>query len=112
MINIIKSFWKSKGIDESSINIIDGSGLSPQNRVTAQALVKVMDYAKSKSFFSSFYDALPVINGIRMKSGSIGGVKSFTGYVGNYTFAVVVNNFNGSSAEITEKIFSLLDVLK
>ena len=53
-INIIKSFWKSKGIEESSINIMDGSGLSPQNRVTAQALVKVMDYANQSHFLVLF----------------------------------------------------------
>ena len=80
--------------------------------MTAEALVKVMQYAKSQSFFSSFYKALPEINGIKMKSGSIGGVKSFTGYIGNYTFAVVVNNYNGSSAEIVRKLYKLLDVLR
>ncbi|WP_018611337.1 D-alanyl-D-alanine carboxypeptidase/D-alanyl-D-alanine endopeptidase [Segetibacter koreensis] len=111
-LKIIKNFWKSKGIEETFINIIDGSGLSPQNKVTAQALVKVMQYAKSQPFFGPFYKALPEINGIKMKSGSIGGVRSFTGYIGNYTFAVVINNYNGSSAEIVRKLYKLLDVLR
>ena len=111
-LNIIKSFWQKNGIDSTSINIADGSGLSPGNRVTAEALVKVMQYARSKPWFNSFYNALPEINGIKMKSGSIGGVRSFTGYVGNYTFAIVVNNYNGSSGEIVKKMYKLLDILK
>ncbi len=92
--------------------MIDGSGLSPGNRITPAALVKVMQYARSKPWFSSFYNALRVINGIKMKSGSIGGARSFTGYVGNYTFAIVINNYNGSPGEMVRKMYSLLDILK
>jgi D-alanyl-D-alanine carboxypeptidase/D-alanyl-D-alanine-endopeptidase (penicillin-binding protein 4) len=111
-LNIIKSFWKSNGVDTTALNITDGSGLSPGNRVTPAALVKVMQYARSRLWFSSFYNALPEINGIKMKSGSIGGVRSFTGYKGNYTFAIVVNNYNGSSEGIVRKMYKVLDVLK
>ncbi|MDB5247241.1 MAG: dacB [Segetibacter sp.] len=111
-LSLIKDFWKSNGISSTSLNIIDGSGLSPQNHVTAQALVKVMLYARSRPWFSSFYNALPEFNGIKMKSGTIGGVKSFTGYVGGYTFALIINNYNGSSAEMVRKMYRVLDVLK
>ncbi len=111
-ISVIKSFWKSNGVDPSSINMIDGSGLSPQNRITPEALVKVMQYARTRSWFNSFNNALPDFNGIKMKSGTIGGAKSFTGYVGGYTFAIVVNNYSGSSSEIVRKLYKVLDVLK
>jgi D-alanyl-D-alanine carboxypeptidase/D-alanyl-D-alanine-endopeptidase (penicillin-binding protein 4) len=109
---VIKAFWKSIGIDPASINISDGSGLSPQNRVTASALVRVMQYARARPWFRAFYNALPEINGIKMKSGTIGGAKSFTGYVGDYTFAIIVNNYNGSSTEMVRKLYKVLDVLK
>jgi len=109
---VIKSFWKNNGVDPSSINMIDGSGLSPQNRIAPGALVKVMQYARSRPWFNSFYAALPEINGLKMKSGSIGGARSFTGYAGDYTFAIVVNNYSGSSAEIVRKLWKVLDVLK
>lgn len=111
-LSIIKNFWKNNGINSTSINVIDGSGLSPENRVTPEALVKVMQFAKSRLWFSSFYNALPEINGIKMKSGSTGGVRSFTGYIGNYTFAIVINNYNGSPREVVKKMYRLLDVLK
>ncbi len=111
-ISVIKGFWKSNGVDPSSINMIDGSGLSPQNRITPEALVKVMQYARTRPWFNSFNNALPEINGIKMKSGTIGGAKSFTGYFGGYTFAIIVNNYSGSSAEIVRKLYKVLDVLK
>ncbi|MEP6926922.1 MAG: D-alanyl-D-alanine carboxypeptidase, partial [Ginsengibacter sp.] len=106
-----------KGIDPAAMNIIDGSGLSPGNRVTTATLVRVMEYAKKQNWFSSFYNALPEINGIKMKSGSIGGVVSYTGFIkskkgDDYTFAFIVNNFDGSANEVRKKMWSLLDLLK
>jgi len=116
-LNIIKDFWSKNGIEKSALNIKDGSGLSPANRVTTNALVEVMQYAKKQNWFSSFYNALPEQNGIRMKSGYIGGVRSYTGYIksktGNeYTFSFIVNNFDGSPGAVREKMWKLLDILK
>jgi D-alanyl-D-alanine carboxypeptidase/D-alanyl-D-alanine-endopeptidase (penicillin-binding protein 4) len=116
-LHIIRQFWKGQGIDTGALNIVDGSGLSPQNRVTAKALTQVMRYARARAWYPAFYAALPVYNGIRMKSGTIGGVKSYTGYVKSksgreYAFAIMVNNFAGSASLINRKIFAVLDVLK
>jgi D-alanyl-D-alanine carboxypeptidase/D-alanyl-D-alanine-endopeptidase (penicillin-binding protein 4) len=111
-LSVVKDFWKNNGIDILSIRMIDGSGLSPQNRLTPEALVKVLQYARTRPWFKAFYNALPEYNGIKMKSGTIGGVKSFTGYIGDYTFAIIVNNYNGSATEITRKMYKVLDILK
>jgi serine-type D-Ala-D-Ala carboxypeptidase/endopeptidase (penicillin-binding protein 4) len=116
-IAIIKNFWQQKGIEPSALNIIDGSGLSPANRITTNALVTVMQYARQQKWFSSFYSALPEMNGIKMKDGYINGVRSYTGYVkskaGNeYTFSFIVNNFDGSAGMIREKMYKVLDILK
>jgi len=113
----LNSFWEKQGIEKSALKIGDGSGLSPSNRVTVASLVKVMQYAKGRPWFNSFYDALPEYNGIKMKSGTIGGVKSFTGYVTSrsgktYSFAIVANNFDGSAAQIVQKMYTILDILK
>src|SRR5690606_20191808 len=35
-LDFVQKYWSSKGIDKRSLNIIDGSGLSPANRVTTQ----------------------------------------------------------------------------
>jgi serine-type D-Ala-D-Ala carboxypeptidase/endopeptidase (penicillin-binding protein 4) len=113
----ISNFWQERGIGKPALNIIDGSGLSPANRVTTHALVTVMQYAKKQSWYPSFYNALPEQNGIRMKSGSIGGVRSYTGYIksksgAEYTFAFIINNYDGNPGAVREKMWKLLDVLK
>lgn len=116
-VSIIKNYWNKNGIDPSAMNIMDGSGLSPGNRVTTDVLVSVMDYAKKQTWFPAFYNALPEINGIKMKSGSIGGVVSYTGFIKSktgldYTFAFIVNNFDGNANEVRKKMWKLLDLLK
>ena len=114
---IIKDFWSSRGIEPSALNMLDGSGLSPANRVTTHALVTAMQFARKQNWFASFYYALPEMNKIKMKDGYIGGVRAYTGYVKSssgteYTFSCIVNNFAGSPATAREKIWKLLDILK
>jgi D-alanyl-D-alanine carboxypeptidase/D-alanyl-D-alanine-endopeptidase (penicillin-binding protein 4) len=116
-LNIIKDFWSKNGIEKSALHIIDGSGLSPANRVTTNALVTVMQYAKKQNWFASFYNALPEQNDIKMKSGYIGGVRSYTGYIKSrsgteYTFSFIINNYDGNPGAVREKMWKLLDILK
>ncbi|MEO6539072.1 MAG: D-alanyl-D-alanine carboxypeptidase/D-alanyl-D-alanine-endopeptidase [Ferruginibacter sp.] len=116
-IAIIKDFWSNRGIEKPALKILDGSGLSPANRVTTTALVTVLQYATKQNWFASFYNSLPEINGIRMKDGYINGVRAYSGYVkcGNgkeYTFSFIINNFDGSAGTAREKMWKILDLLK
>lgn len=116
-LTLIKNLWKSKGIDPAALHILDGSGLSPANRVTTHALADILLYARKQNWFPAFYDALPEMNGIKMKDGYIGGVRSYTGYIKNktgieYSFSLIVNNFDGSAGTVREKLWKLLDILK
>ncbi len=116
-LNLIKDFWNKRGIERSALNIIDGSGLSPGNRVTTYALVAVMQYARNQVWFPSFYHALPEQNGLKMKDGYINGVRSFTGYVKSkdgqdYTFSFIVNNFIGNAGSVRDKMWEVLNILK
>jgi D-alanyl-D-alanine carboxypeptidase/D-alanyl-D-alanine-endopeptidase (penicillin-binding protein 4) len=116
-VAIIKRFWEDKGFDDNELNIMDGSGLSPQNRVTTHAQVEVLKYANSRDWFPYFYSALPVYNAMKMKSGSIKDVKGFCGYQkssdGNdYIFSFLVNNYNGHSSSVVNKMYKVLDQLK
>ena len=116
-INIIRDHWSKRGIEKSALKIIDGSGLSPANRLTTDALVKILQYAKLQSWYPSFYNALPEMNGIKMKDGYIGGVRSYAGYITSRSgislcFAFIVNNFDGNPASAREKIWKVLDLLK
>jgi serine-type D-Ala-D-Ala carboxypeptidase/endopeptidase (penicillin-binding protein 4) len=116
-VAIVKKFWKEKGMDENELNIVDGSGLSPLNRVTTHAQVEILKYAKTKDWFPYFLNALPEYNKMTMKSGTIRGVKGFCGYhkASNgkeYIFSFLVNNYNGSASALVNKMYKVLDLLK
>jgi serine-type D-Ala-D-Ala carboxypeptidase/endopeptidase (penicillin-binding protein 4) len=116
-VAIIKDFWRQKGLDENELNIYDGSGLSPLNRVTTHAQVEVLKYAKQQSWFPYFFNALPEYNNMKMKSGSISDVKGFCGYQTSgdgtqYIFSFLVNNYNGTSSGVVKKMYQVLDNLK
>lgn len=116
-IDILRDFCSAIGIEKSAINIIDGSGLSPQNRVTTSSQVKALQYARSRPWFQSFYHSLPEYNGMKMKSGSIGGARAYAGYhiskAGKeYIFSIIVNNYDGSASDVVRKMYRVLDVLK
>lgn len=113
----VKALWKEKGIAEPELNIVDGSGLSPLNRVTTRAQADILYYASKQTWFPSFYHSLPEFNKMKMKSGTIRGVKGFTGYHTSkkgveYIFSFLVNNYNGSSSAVVQKMYKVLDVLK
>jgi len=116
-VTVLQDFWGQHGIDRAALHIMDGSGLSPQNRVTTDGLVKVLLYARTRPWYPNFYNSLPLFNGMHMKSGSIGGARSFSGYQTGadgkeYVFSIIVNNYDGSSAEAVKKLYGVLDILK
>ena len=116
-VNLLKIFWKGQGIPSTELNMVDGSGLSPLNRVTTHAQVAVLQYAQKQPWFDGFFDSLPEYNGMKMKSGTIRGVKGFTGYhTGKdgrqYIFSFLVNNYNGSASGLVQKMYKVLNVLK
>lgn len=100
-------------IEQTAVATIDGSGLSPQNRITTWAIANVLyNIRQCSTWFPAFERALPIANGISMKGGYIRNVLSYSGYVNNRVFSVIVNNFNGVTSVMRQKIWKLLDVLK
>ncbi len=116
--NYIQKYWNAKlGIKPSEINSMDGSGLSPQNRVTTLAMNKIMQYAQKQNWYPVFFESLPTYNDMKMKSGTIGGVLGYTGVHTNkngqsFTYTLLVNNYSGSGSNMRKQMFKLLDVLK
>jgi len=114
---IVQNFWKEKGLDKEELGLVDGSGLSPLNRVTTHSQVEILKYATTKDWFPYFKTALPEYNGMSMKSGTIRGVKGFCGYHKakngkEYIFSFLVNNYNGSASALVNKMYKVLDNLK
>jgi D-alanyl-D-alanine carboxypeptidase/D-alanyl-D-alanine-endopeptidase (penicillin-binding protein 4) len=113
-VAFLKEFWKSKGINANMINFADGSGLSPQNYVSARAEVQALIYAKKQTWFESYYDGFPTQdNGMKMKSGTIRDTKSFAGFHTSkegkkYVFSIIINNYQGSGSSELQKILNVL----
>ena len=109
----MRRLWKERGIDPEALRMSDGSGLSPGNRVTTEALVKVLQDARQRPWFAVYEQALPVHDGIRMKSGSMTGVRAYAGYVRGsdgkvLVFSVIANNYSGSGAVMARKLRELI----
>lgn len=113
----LQAFWVSKGIDPRMLALRDGSGLSPTNRVSAEALVRALLYARGMPWFPVFDRAMPLHDGIRMKSGTMGGVRSYAGYLRardgrDYAFAIIVNHFSGSGAAAAERLRQFISAIR
>lgn len=133
-VDIIRNFWKSRGLDINQLFQYDGSGLSPANSVSAAFLTDIMEYMYKKSkhkdvFFNSlaiagkkgtiagFLKNTPLDGKVFAKSGTISRVRSYSGYIilddKEWVFSVMVNNSNGNSWQTLSRIENLLlDIIK
>lgn len=115
---LVKEFWSKKlGIDPETMNMYDGSGLSPANRITTMAMAKILQSTRREAWFESYYDSFPQYNNMKMKSGSISDVVAYTGYHTSTSgtpmvFSFIINNYSGSSSTIRQKMFRVLNTLK
>ncbi len=108
-------YWAKKGIDPKALRMIDGSGLSPGNRVTTFAMAQILYLIRKETWFAPFFESLPENNGMQLKSGSINGVSAYAGYYTDkkgksYVVVININNYNGGG--ISKKLFRALDALK
>lgn len=116
--SLVRDFWSEKlGINRNELRILDGSGLSPEIRVSSNAIAKILESVKSEPWYEGFYDSLPTINNMKMKSGTISGVLGYAGYhtdkEGNsYTFSLLVGNYEGGASAMRSKMFNMLNSLK
>lgn len=116
-LDVLIDFWKAQGLPPESLNLTDGSGLSPLNRLTTKSQAAVLQFARRQLWFKGFYNSLPEYNGMKLKSGTIHGVKAFAGYYtsragANYVISFIVNNYNGSAATLVDKMYTVLNMLK
>lgn len=115
-ITYLKEFWKEKGINPAMINFADGSGLSPQNYVSARAEVQALLWSRKQPWFNDFFEGFPTqANGMKMKSGTMKDTKSFAGYHTSkdgkkYVFAIIINNYQSSN--LSDALYKVLNVLK
>ena len=110
-IRAVRDFWASQNMDLSGFNMVDGSGLSRKNLVTAKQLVEMLIRMKKSKAFPVFFESLPELeNGIKAKSGSMSLIKAYAGYIEDVAFAIIVNQCLDSKL-INEAIKSALSKL-
>ncbi len=116
-IRQLLDFWKEKGIPDYQLKMVDGSGLSPENRITAQALVTVLQYARKQSWYRDYLEGFPLYNNMKLKSGTIAGVKAFAGYhtAANgkqYNIVMIAYNYNTTANQVVQEMYKVLNLLK
>lgn len=113
------------GVPPDGVQLVDGSGLSRRNVLSAEALVTVLERMHDPSARAPFVSALPIagIDGslagrfkgttaegrVRAKTGTMSNIRSLAGYATtadgeHLAFAVLLNNFEGTGAQATGAI--------
>lgn len=89
----VTKFWEGQGVDISGLNMVDGSGLSRKNFITAKQLVTMLLKMKESPHYPLFFDSLPEVKpGIWAKTGSMSSIRCLAGYKGDVVFAIMINN--------------------
>jgi len=122
---VVKDMLSAMRLNMSGIKLEDGSGLSRCNRVTADFVSRFLMEMTKKTYYDDFQKSMALagengtvrnlLNGlpsnvnVRIKSGTMGGVRNYAGYVVNgrgerYCFTVMCSDYSCSSAQIRAKL--------
>jgi len=129
-LKAVNQYLESKLENTVGLYMVDGSGLSRANAVSSSFMTSLLQYMISTSMFSEqFYNSLPeagrtgtleyyfrdpvFTDNLRAKSGSSTRIRNYAGYFKTsagkeIAFAVLVNNFDCTSSEVTGKVEKLL----
>jgi len=121
----VMEYWKDKGLDVTGLYLYDGSGRSHTNIASPRLLAEVLFKMTTSPVFPVFYNSLPLagISGtmhkwlvgsygagrIRAKTGSLGGVRSYAGYVKTLSgkkliFSLIINNYSCRTKILKQRV--------
>jgi D-alanyl-D-alanine carboxypeptidase/D-alanyl-D-alanine-endopeptidase (penicillin-binding protein 4) len=113
-LDVVRGFLKEAGINPAALVLSDGSGLSRNDMITAEATLQLLTYMSRHTHANVFRDALPVAgvdgtlrnrmrgtladNNLRAKTGSLSSAASLSGYLTTaagerLVFSIIVNNY-------------------
>jgi D-alanyl-D-alanine carboxypeptidase/D-alanyl-D-alanine-endopeptidase (penicillin-binding protein 4) len=117
-LEVVRKFLGEAGLNADSLVLTDGSGLSRNDMITADATLQLLTYMSRHRHASVFRDALPIAgldgtlrsrmkgtpaeNNLRAKTGSLSSAASLSGYVTSASgerlvFSIMVNNYPEST---------------
>lgn len=113
-IEVVRAFLTEAGVMASPLALNDGSGLSRNDMITAEASLQLLTYMHRHRYATAFRDALPIAgvdgtlrnrlkgtvaeNNLRAKTGTLSSASSLSGYVTTaageeLVFSIMVNNY-------------------
>lgn len=120
-------YWRRRGLDIENVRVVDGSGLSRENRLTAKFLGEVLrkmagdaDYvsffplAGQEGTLRSFLKGTSLDSYIALKTGSMNGVQCYAGYKLDYDYqpthvvVVMVNNMTAPRRSLRRSVEKML----
>jgi D-alanyl-D-alanine carboxypeptidase/D-alanyl-D-alanine-endopeptidase (penicillin-binding protein 4) len=118
-----RAFLVRIGVDAGPLRMVDGSGLSRQNRVTARLISDLLAAMSEHRYAKVFRESLPVggVDGtlkkrlgavkgrVWGKTGTIGGVRSLSGYAETVdgrtvAFSILCNDIKGDEEGFLKRI--------
>lgn len=131
-LQVLKAALTELGVDPTSYDLVDASGLSRRNLVSPESLVQTLRGMAGSPYFEIYRSALPLagVSGtlrtrfrntpaaqtVRAKTGTLTGVSSLSGYVPNseyntLLFSILVNQSDQSSAMLRTAIDEIVVLL-
>lgn len=121
------NFWKKGKMPMEGVEIIDGSGLSRSNRVTADFMTGVLSKMSPDPVYASFFPLAgqegtlrkflartPLDGYIAMKTGSMKGIQCYAGYklddnyMPTHTVVIMMNDIKGSREQAKKAAENML----
>jgi len=120
---LVSERLRAWGAEGDGFIVWDGSGLSRRDMVSPETVVRVLDTMRRSPNFQTYYDAMPIagIDGtlrarmrgttgeanVRGKTGTLGNVRSLSGYVttaggATLVFSLLCNNYLVSTDYVTK----------
>lgn len=120
----VKAYLAENGVETSELDLEDACGLSPRNKVKAENFTDLLKAVYKKKYYPEFYESLvypgdpdatghvrnlgkgtPLEKNLRLKSGSLNGVRSYTGYLKTkkgrtLVFTSIINNYSAPGASM------------
>ena len=131
-LEVLRGFLNKAEVPSDQYTFYDGSGLSRQNLVTPHAVVQLLRYAAAQPWGKNFRDTLPIagIDGslsdrfknlpaqgrVYAKTGSLGGVKTLSGYaITNHgeqvAFSILTNNYNLPGNRVNDAVDDIVGAI-